>query len=76
MFNVEILKHKCEKALVAVIDVDNAATLLLLADLYQGSYLLENCKKFIKLNWNAVSETEDFQNIPPDVIRSIKSVKT
>jgi hypothetical protein len=57
------MKLTSESELTEAIDVDNAATLVILADMYEATILLAKAKSFIKQNWKQVSLTEDFKSI-------------
>lgn len=64
----------CETELADNLDVENAATLLLIADMHGCILLTQKCKQFIRKNLNAVSQTEDFQQISSALKREIQSM--
>ena len=74
MYNVHSIQILCEAELADNLDVENVATLLLIAELHGCMSLGERCKKYIRIYYNAVSKTEDFQQLSASVLREINSL--
>uniref|UniRef100_A0A7S2SJA3 BTB domain-containing protein n=1 Tax=Rhizochromulina marina TaxID=1034831 RepID=A0A7S2SJA3_9STRA len=62
-FGVERLKRMCENAMLSSINIDNAASILLAADLYDATSLREKCLLFIISNFDAVIKTQSFEDL-------------
>jgi len=62
-FGVERLKKLCEKKILISISIDNAASILMAANLHQASSLRTSCLDFILRNFDAVSKTTSFEEM-------------
>jgi speckle-type POZ protein len=59
-FGIERLKFICEGELLKLLDVDNAASYLCLADMYNSRAMRERCMNFVLANFNEVTKTSAF----------------
>jgi len=62
-FGVERLKCLCEKKILISINTDNAATVLVAANLHNAFSLRQSCLDFILLHFDTVSKTPAFEEM-------------
>lgn len=62
-FGVDRLKKLCEKKMLASICIENAATILQIANLHHATGLRQSCFDFILWNFDVVSKTPSFEEM-------------
>jgi len=62
-FGVDRLKKLCEKKMLASICIENAATILQIANLHHATGLRQSCFDFILWNFDVVSKTSSFEEM-------------
>jgi hypothetical protein len=72
LYNISSFQILCETELSDNLDVENAATLLLIAEMHGCSLLAEKSKQFIRKNLIQVSKTEDFKQLSAALKNEIK----
>jgi hypothetical protein len=72
---VRSIQTLCESELSENLDVENVATLLLIAELQGSISLADKCKQYISFHFDAVSQNEDFQQISANTMREIKELR-
>jgi len=63
LFGIERLTKLCEKRILAVINVDSAATILQAANKHSAHGLRQSCMNFILNHFDAVSKTPSFEDM-------------
>merc|ERR1719375_2362577 len=62
-FGVERLKKMCEKTILQSISVENAAHILVAADMHHARSLRQRCLDFILRHFDSVSKTSAFEEM-------------
>ena len=62
-FSEERLKRICECELISHINIDNAAQILLAADVFHAEKLRERCMSYVITNFDEVSKTPFFEDM-------------
>lgn len=65
----------CENKLIDVMTCSNVVSLLELASFYYASTLRQACINFISNNYDIVSKTMEFEDLPPDTKEEVKRLK-
>lgn len=73
-YYLERLKQECESFISEGVDIENAAWLFELCDRYDAQQLKSFCFYFILSEFEAVSKTEAFQQLSPDVLEQISRI--
>ena len=63
LFDIPRLQSMCEKAILESIDIDNAATILLEADLHSAKTLRSKALKYILKHFELVSKSPAFEEM-------------
>jgi hypothetical protein len=74
-FMMEDLVAQCENKLIDIMDCNNVVPLLELASFYFASTLRLACVNFISNNYDIVSKSMDFEDLPADTKDEIKKLK-
>jgi len=74
-FMLEDLVTLCENKLIDVMTCSNVVSLLELASFYYASTLRQACINFISNNYDIVSKTMEFEDLPPDTKEEVKRLK-
>lgn len=74
-FMMEDLVAQCENKLIDIMDCNNVVPLLELASFYFASTLRSACVNFISNNYDIVSKTMEFDDLPSETKDEIKRLK-